>query len=183
MSGPVAAPAAPYGQDVGWQPGKPRLRPVRLVIAWIVAAASVWVAAAVVPGFTLDDFGSAFVVAAAIAVFNAVLPPLIAALRLPYTLALGFLLVLGVDALAIVIADDLLPRFGDVDSFGIALLAALVMAAVSMVLQVILGTNDDDDYTLRVVRRIARRQGAAEPGAVPGIIFLEIDGSTRRATA
>ena len=109
--------------------------------------------------------------------FNALLPPLIAALRLPYTLALGFLLVLAVDAVALVIADDyLLPGFGEVDSFGSAFLAALVMAAVSMVLQVILGTNDNDEYTLRVVRRIARRQGAAEPSAVPGIIFLEIDG-------
>ena len=177
MTGPVAAPAPPYGQDARWEPGKPRLRPVRLVVAWIVAAASVWVAAAVLPGFRLDEFGSAFVVAAAIALFNALLPPLIAALRLPYTLALGFLLVLAVDALALVIADDyLLPGFGEVDSFGSAFLAALVMAAVSMVLQVILGTNDDDDYTLRVVRRIARRQGAAEPSSVPGIIFLEIDG-------
>ena len=34
--------------------------------------------------------GAAFVVAAAIALLNAVLPPLIAALRLPFTLVLGF---------------------------------------------------------------------------------------------
>ena len=176
MTRPVAAPAPPYGHEPHWQPGRPRLRPVRLLVAWIVAAAAVWVAAAVLPGFRLDEFGSAFVVAAAIALLNALLPPLVAALRLPFTLALGFLLVLAVDALALMIADDLLPRFGEVDSFGSALLAALVMAAVSIVLQVILGTNDDDDYTLRVVRRIARRQGAADPTSVPGIIFLEIDG-------
>jgi uncharacterized membrane protein YvlD (DUF360 family) len=176
MTAPVAAPAPPYGHEPRWEPGRPRLRPVRLLVGWIVAAAAVWVAAAVLPGFRLDEFGSAFVVAAAIALLNALLPPLVAALRLPFTLALGFLLVLAVDALALLIADDLLPRFGEVDSFGSALLAALVMAAVSMVLQVILGTNDDDDYTLRVVRRIARRQGAADPTSVPGIIFLEIDG-------
>ena len=169
-----AAPS--YGQDSGWQPAKPKLRPIRLLVAWIVAAAAVWVAAAVLPGFALDEPGSAFVLAAVIAVFNAVLPPIVAALRLPFTLALGFLLVLAVDALALVLADDLLPRFGEIDSFGIALLAALIMAAVSLALQVILGTNDDDEYTLRVVRRIARRQGAAAPSAEPGVIFLEIDG-------
>ena len=33
------------------------------------------------------------------------------------------------------------------------------MAVVSIVLQVIVGTNDDDEYTLRVTRRIARRLG------------------------
>ena len=50
------------------------------------------------------------------------------------------------------------------------------MAAVSVVLQAILGTNDDDEYSLKVTRRIARRQGAQERSDVPGIIYLEIDG-------
>jgi uncharacterized membrane protein YvlD (DUF360 family) len=171
---PAEAPA--YGPDAGWQPAKPRLNLGRLLVAWVVAAASVWVAAAVVPGFELERPGSAFLVAAVIAALNAVLPPLVAALRLPFTLALGFVLVLLVDALSLVIADDVLPRFGEVDSFGIALVAALVMAAVSIVLQVMLGTNDSDEYGFRVVRRIGRRQGAAEPTDVPGIVFLEIDG-------
>ena len=61
-------------------------------------------------------------------------------------------------------------------SFGDALLAALVMSAVSLVLQVIIGANDEDEYGLRVTRRIARRQGAIAPTDVPGIIYLEIDG-------
>ena len=45
-----------------------------------------------------------------------------------------------------------------------------------MVLQVIVGTNDDDTYTLRVVRRIARRQHVESQTAGTGIVFLEIDG-------
>jgi uncharacterized membrane protein YvlD (DUF360 family) len=136
----------------------------------------VYAAAGIVPGFSLERPGAAFVVAAVVAVFNAVLPPLVAALRLPYTFATGFLLVLAVDGLSLVLADSLVPRFGDVDSFGIALLAALVIAAVSLVLQIVLGINDDDEYTLRVVRRVARRQGAQKHTDAPGIIFLEIDG-------
>ncbi len=40
----------------------------------------------------------------------------------------------------------------------------------------IFGTNDDASYSLRVVQRIARRQGGGERTDVPGIIFLEIDG-------
>ena len=63
-----------------------------------------------------------------------------------------------------------------VDNFGWALLAALLVAAVSVVLEVIFGTNDDDTYTLRVVQRIARRQGGGARTDVPGIIYLEIDG-------
>src|SRR3954470_15279256 len=168
-------PAEPYGERVSWQPATPRLRPLRLLISWIVAAASIWVAAALVPGVGLDQTGAAFVVAALIAVLNALLPPVLAALRLPFMLVRGFLLVLVADALLLLIAHEALPGDIHVGSFGDALLASLVMAAVSVVLQAILGTNDDDEYSLKVTRRIAKRQGAQERSDVPGIIFLEID--------
>src|SRR3954454_17427426 len=172
---PVTA-AEPYGEPVSWQPATPRLRPLRLLISWIVAAASIWVAAGLVPGVALDQTGAAFVVAALIAVLNALLPPVLAALRLPFMLVAGFLLVLLADARLLVIAHEVVPDDIHVGSFGDALLAALVMAAVSVVLQAIVGTNDDDEYSLKVTRRIARRQGAQERSDVPGIIFLEIDG-------
>jgi uncharacterized membrane protein YvlD (DUF360 family) len=171
----IVTPPA-YGTQVAWEPSKPRLRPFRLIVSWIVAAASVYVAAGLVPGVSLEAPGGAFLVAAVIAVLNAILPPLVAALRLPFMLAIGFLLVLFVDAGALVLAHEVLPDFIAVDSFGDALLAALVIAAVSIVLEVVAGTNDDDAYTLRVVQRIARRQGGQGPTSVPGIIFLEIDG-------
>ena len=170
------SPTAPYGAHVTWQPATPRLRPVRLLLSWIVAAASVWVAAWLVPGVALEQSGSAFAVAALIAVLNAVLPPILAALRLPFTLIAGFLLVLLADALLLRIAHDVLPDDIHVGSFGDAFLAALVIAAVSVVLQVVLGTNDDDEHSLRVTRRIARRQGVHASTDVPGILFLEIDG-------
>ena len=128
------------------------------------------------PGSSLDDPGGAFLVAALIAVINAFLPPLIAALRLPFTLVAGFLLVLFADAGALMLTDELFPEVLRIDSFGDALLMSLVMAAVSIVLQAITGTNDDDEYTLRVIRRIAQRQGGGRPTDTAGIVFLEIDG-------
>ena len=91
-----------YGAQVAWEPSKPRLDPFRLIVSWLVAAASVYVAAGLVPGVSLEERGGAFLVAAVIAVLNAILPPVVAALRLPFMLALGFLLVLLVDAGALV---------------------------------------------------------------------------------
>ena len=76
-----------------WQPARPKLRPGRLLVAWIVAAVSVYVAAGLVPGFGLDSAAAAFVLAAVVAAFNAVLPPLVAALRLPFTFVLDSQLV------------------------------------------------------------------------------------------
>ena len=66
-----------------WSPERPRLHPVRLVIAWLGSALGLMLAAAVVPGAELKGFGGAVAVAAIVGVLNAVLPPLIAALRLP----------------------------------------------------------------------------------------------------
>ena len=110
------------------------------------------------------------------AILNALLPPLIAALRLPVTLLLGFVLVLLVDAAILLAADKLTDGDLSVGNFGTALLVALVTSAVGVVLEVILGSNDDDTYTLRVIQRIARRSGERVVSDVPGILFLEIDG-------
>jgi uncharacterized membrane protein YvlD (DUF360 family) len=162
--------------STSWEPAKLRLRPVRVVISWVTAATAVALAAGIVPGFELEQSGTAFAVAAAIALLNALVPPVLAALRLPFMLAAGFLLVLAADALLLQAAADLVADDVHVDSFGDALLAALVMSAASVVIETLLGTNDDDAYTLRVTRRIARRQGAIAPTDVPGIVFLEIDG-------
>jgi len=170
------AAAAPYGEVARWEPVSPRLDPLRTLVSWVVAGAAFAVAARVVPGVAVEQTGAAFLAAALIAVLNAVLPPILAALRLPFTLVAGFLLVLFADALLLELAADVLPDDLRVDGFGDALLAALVMSAVSLVFQMVLGTNDNDEYTLRVTRRIARRQGAADRTDVPGIVFLEIDG-------
>jgi uncharacterized membrane protein YvlD (DUF360 family) len=173
----TTAPApASYAEDVVWHPERPRFKPLRLLLSWALTAVALWVAAAILPGVRIEGTVGALAVAAIVALLNAVLPPVLAALRLPFMLVFGFLLVLAVDALALKLASDLLENTFTVDSFWWALLAALVVAAVSVVLEVIFGTNDDDTYTLRVVQRIARRQGGATRTDVPGIVFLEIDG-------
>ena len=85
----------------GWRPVRPRLRVLHVVLSWLVGAASLMLAAVVLPGVTVAGFGGALVVAAAVGLLNALAPPVLAALRLPATLVLGFLLVLVLDALMI----------------------------------------------------------------------------------
>ncbi|HEX3237986.1 MAG TPA: phage holin family protein [Gaiellaceae bacterium] len=167
--------SAAYGEAPGWTPEKPRFRPWQLAVAWLLGAASLVVAAKLVPGASESTFRAALVVAALIAVLNAVLPPLIAALRIPFTALLGFFLVLFVDAGMLLLADGLSSGMS-IDSFWSALLVALTAAAVGVVLSVLFGTNDDDIYSLRVVQRIARRSGERVVTDRPGIVFLEIDG-------
>jgi uncharacterized membrane protein YvlD (DUF360 family) len=172
----MASAPAPYGQVVSWQPERPRLRPLSLLVAWFVTAVALLVAAAIMPGISIEGFGGAVAVAAVVGILNALLPPLVAALRLPFMLVLGLLLILLLDAAILVAADSITDGAIQVDNFGSALLAALVVTAVTMVLEVVLGTNDDDEYTFRVIQRIARRQGPVTRTDVPGILYLEIDG-------
>src|SRR4029078_10001661 len=102
--------------------------------------------------------------------------PLVAAISLPLTLVLGFLIVLILDALMLLAASAITDSAIEVDSFWWALLTALSASAVTVVLDVLFGTNDDDTYTLRVIERIARRSGERVETEGPGIVFLEIAG-------
>jgi uncharacterized membrane protein YvlD (DUF360 family) len=167
---------ADYADALTWHPERPRFKVTRLLVSWLLTAAALWFAAAILPGVDVETYWGAFLMALVVASLNAVLPPLLAALRLPFTVALGFVLVLVLNALVLKLSSDLIDGTYNVDNFGWALLAALVVAAVSVVLEVIFGTNDDDTYTVKVIQRIARRQGGAERTDRPGIIFLEIDG-------
>jgi len=168
-----------YGVKPRWRPGRPRIRVRRLLLQWVTSAVALYVAAIIMPGVSIQGPVAALAAAAVIAVLNALLPPLVAALRLPFMLAIGFLLVLVLDALMVMLAAELAENTFTVDSFFAALLASVVAAAVTVVLEVILGTNDDDVYSLRVTQRIARRSRRREATDVPGIIYLEIDGLAR----
>jgi uncharacterized membrane protein YvlD (DUF360 family) len=165
-----------YGQELTWSPQRPRYNIVHVLISWLVAGVSVFVAAAIVPHVSVGSFSDALAAAVLIAALNAVFPPVVAALRLPFTLALGFVIVLVLDALMLLLASHITTRTIRVDSFWWALLASVVIAAMMMVLEVIFGSNDDDTYSWKVIRRIARRQGGAVRTDTPGILFLEIDG-------
>ena len=77
-----------------WSPGRPKLRPVALAVAWIISAVALLAAAEIVPGAAVNNFGGALAAAAAIAVLNAIVPPLLSALRLPFMLLTGFVLML-----------------------------------------------------------------------------------------
>jgi uncharacterized membrane protein YvlD (DUF360 family) len=169
-------PSPGYAERVSWSPAAPQFRPLRLALSLVVGAASVSVASLVLPGVHVESFRGALLVAALIGVFNALLPPVVAALRLPFTLILGFFAALAIDAGILRLVSHIASSDFKVDSFGWALVAAFVMSAASLVLQVILGVNDDDTYTLRVIARVARRQGGRARTDVPGLLFLEIDG-------
>ena len=166
-----------YGENTTlWQPARPRFRPGRLLLSWLLAAAALLIAAKLVPAVEVGNFGGAAVATLVIAVLNAIIPPLVAALRIPFMALAGFGVILLLDAAMLKAVSAIAPNAIQVDSFWWALVAALVASAVGVVLDIVFGTNDDDTYTLRVTRRLARRAGGGRRTDAPGLIFLEIDG-------
>src|SRR4029453_12849207 len=93
-----------YGEQPAWEVMRPRFHVFRLLVAWVLSALALLGAAWIVPGADVKGFGSALLAAAVIAALNAILPPAVAALRLPFIAALGFLLLLVVDALMLLAA-------------------------------------------------------------------------------
>src|SRR5690349_6179431 len=156
-----------------------KVRPARLLLSLVVGTASVFLAAAILPRFSVGDFWSALGAAVLIGVLNAVLAPLVAAVRLPYTVASSFLLVLALDVLMLRAIDALSDGAITVGGFGSAFAAALVISAISTVLEVVVGANDDDAYSLRVIHNVARKSGERVETDEPGIVYLEIDGLSK----
>ena len=168
--------ASTYGNQPLRADVRPPLRPARLLLSLFVSAASVFLAAAILPGFDVGDFWEALLAALLIAALNAVLAPIVAALRLPYTVATSFLLLLLLNAVVLRVVDALTEGAVEVGGLGSGILAALVISAIATVLEVVAGTNEDDAYMIRVIQRIARRSGERIETDVPGIVYLEIDG-------
>ena len=130
----------------------------------------------ILPRFDVGDFWDALLAALLIGALNATLAPLVAAVRLPYTVATSFLLLLLLNAVVLRVVDALTEGAVEVGGFGSGIVAALVITAIATALEVVAGTNDDDAYMIRVIQRIARRSGERIETDVPGIVFLEIDG-------
>ena len=119
------------------------------------------------------SFEAAILVAAVMAIINAVLWPLLIRVALPLTIVtfgLGSLaLSAGMVALAFYAVDGKTPSFWtDVTiAFGLALVSMLVAPLLDV---------DGDARHLRVVRRRVRRTRKDNRTDVPGVILFEIDG-------
>ena len=147
-----------------------------MLVGWLLAVAGLLAATVVLPGLRVDGLLGAFGVVAVIAVLNALAVPALARVRLPFTVVSGFLLVLALDAALLWFAADAVADSITIDSFGWAFVGALAAAAATLVLQIAIGVNNDDMYSLRVIERMARRSGKQVRTDTPGIVFVEIDG-------
>ena len=128
-------------------------RLVAFVIRWLITAAAVWVAAAIVGGIELEGWRSTLLVALILGLLNAVLKPLLFWVSLPITvLTLGvFYLVLNAAMLGLTawIAGKFESIHFAVDGFWAAFWGAVIISIVSWFIGLVVNTK-------RIARDLAR---------------------------
>ncbi len=147
----------------------------RILLVWILSAATVAVVAALMPGVTLKSFGAALWLIAAIALLNALVWPLLLRIALPLTvltLGLGVLLVNG----AVVWGLSELNLGLHVSTFAGAVVITICVSLVNTAATSVLAIDDDGFWYRNVVQRNARRTVPAGDLDKPGLLLLEIDG-------
>ncbi len=103
-------------------------------LVWLLMnAIGVYVTAALLPGVTVRDFGTAVVAAVVLAIVNALLRPLLVILTLPLTILTLGLFLLVINALMVLLVDALLEGFST-RNFWWALLFSVVLAVINLVL-------------------------------------------------
>jgi putative membrane protein len=104
-----------------------------LILSWLILSFAVWVTDAVLPGFHLKSGKSALLIAAIFGLLNFLLGWLLFAVFTVVTLGLAWLLAFItrwiINAILLVIIDKLTDHL-KIDSFGWALLGALVMSLI-----------------------------------------------------
>jgi len=109
----------------------------------MVNTAAVLAAVYMVPGirFKDDSLWTPFVTSLVLGILNAFIRPILMVLALPLLIFTLGLFTLVINALLLTFVSFLLGRHFEVDSFGAAFLGALVISIVSLVLNLITGTN------------------------------------------
>jgi putative membrane protein len=103
---------------------------MRWIAKLLANAIAVLLTAYLLPGVDIKDFLTAIVVAAVLALLNNFLKPILVILTIPVTIITLGLFLLVINAVIILLADDLIGGF-TVDSFWWALLFSIILSIIN----------------------------------------------------
>jgi putative membrane protein len=110
------------------------------LLKFIVGALALWAATKVVPGVSIGDNTTLLVAALLLGIVNAIVRPILIILTFPLTLVTLGLFLFVINGITVSLVDWFLPAM-KIDSFGHAMLAALVIWVVSWGGEMILGVR------------------------------------------
>src|SRR5215213_1021474 len=147
----------------------------RLLTVVLLDTAVLLLLSAILSGFHADSFGAALILAALLALANALIWPLLIRFALPFTVMTLGLGALALNALVLLAVAQI--DYGvHVDDFWTALIITLALTAISSIAAAVLALDRGDLWTRHVVVRQLKRTQLAVSSDTPGVLFLEIDG-------
>jgi putative membrane protein len=114
------------------------------LIDTLFTALVVLVIAYILPGIHLDGFGSAILVALALALLNALVKPILVIFTIPATILTLGLFLLVINALVILLADWMVLGFF-VEGFWWALLFSILLSLIKSIFYPLVGQSDKHD--------------------------------------
>ena len=103
---------------------------------WLLSALAIFITSEVVPGFTVDSFQTALIVALILGIVNAIIKPILVILTLPINILTLGLFTFIINALMILLVDYFVPGFS-VQGFTPALIAAFILWIISIILHIV----------------------------------------------
>lgn len=107
-----------------------------MVGEWVLRTLILLVTSYFVPGFKIDSYITAFVVALVLGILNMFVKPILVFFTLPATILTLGLFMFVVNALLLMLAASLVRGF-QISSFGTAIIAAIVITILSSLLNAI----------------------------------------------
>jgi len=113
---------------------------VNFLAKLLLSAISVIIASYLLPGVIVESFWSALIVAAFLAILNVTLKPILIVLTIPITFITLGLFLLVINALMILLADQVIPGFR-VEGFWWAMGFSLILSFLTALFEDLLGKN------------------------------------------
>ncbi len=173
MSGPIDILRTQIHILWNWQ-GGPLALFKRLVITLIVSMIALAVTAAILPGITVDSVWAGILAIVFMALFNAIVRPILLAFVAPRSLILTAVLVLVLQVAAFLFVAPLAPGF-HVSSFANALVGSFIYAIVDTVLVSLFAIDRTGSYFGLLVQSLMAKGGGPKTDA-PGLVIIQIDG-------
>lgn len=118
---------------------------INILLQIVLGAISVLIVQYILPGVQVDDFLTAVVVAALIALLNITVKPILIFLTIPITVLTLGLFLLVINAILILLAAEIVPGFY-INGFWWAVLFSFLLSLVNSLLGVNLGGSNQQKY-------------------------------------
>lgn len=112
-----------------------------IIINLLITAISAFLLQKILPGISIEDFGTSIILALVLGILNLIVKPVLSFLGLPLTIITFGLFSLVINAVIFLIADYFIDGM-HIDGFWYALLFSIALSVVTSILSSIFTSND-----------------------------------------